>query len=129
MMKRCNGSSRSRMCSKDGFDQQIIVLSVSWYKSLKLSLRDLAIMMPDRESSVTYATILRWVQRYLPEFEKLVALRSARRPFPSPIVIRPDTSSIVTPSRTVRLSCSSCSCFDFTINLPVRLVGDWTVGS
>ncbi len=52
------------------FDQQFIVLCVSWYRSFKLSWRDLAIMMADRGISVTHTTILRWVQRYLPEFEK-----------------------------------------------------------
>ena len=52
------------------FDRQIIVLCVSWYTSFKLSLRDLVIMMADRGISVTHTTILRWVKRYLPEFEK-----------------------------------------------------------
>jgi len=52
------------------FDRQIIVLCVSWYTSFKLSSRDLVIMMADRGISVTHTTILRWVQRYLPEFEK-----------------------------------------------------------
>ncbi|HXP88318.1 MAG TPA: IS6 family transposase [Bryobacteraceae bacterium] len=52
------------------FDRQIIVLCVSWYTSFKLSLRDLVMMMADRGISVTHTTILRWVQRYLPEFEK-----------------------------------------------------------
>jgi transposase-like protein len=50
------------------FDRRIIVLCMSWYTSFKLSLRDLVIMMADRGTSHT--TILRWVQRYLPEFEK-----------------------------------------------------------
>src|SRR5258708_9887932 len=45
-------------------------LCVAWYKSFKLSLRDLVIMMADRGISVTHTTIPRWVQRYLPEFEK-----------------------------------------------------------
>jgi hypothetical protein len=35
-------------------------------------------MMADRGISVTHTTILRCVPRYLPEFEALVALRSAR---------------------------------------------------
>jgi hypothetical protein len=52
------------------FDRQIIVLCVSWYTSFKLSLRDLVIMMADRGITLTHTTILRWVQRYLPEFEK-----------------------------------------------------------
>src|SRR5664279_1043287 len=52
------------------FDRQIIILCVSWYTSFKLSLRDLVIMMADRGIRVTHTTILRWAQRYLPEFEK-----------------------------------------------------------
>jgi len=52
------------------FDRQIIVGCVSWYTSFKPSLRDLVIMMADRGISVTRTTILRWVQRYLPAFEK-----------------------------------------------------------
>src|ERR1700756_4537766 len=52
------------------FDRQIIILCVAWYTSFKLSLRDLVIMMADRGISVTHTTILRWVRRYLPEFEK-----------------------------------------------------------
>ena len=43
------------------FDQQIIVLCVSWYTSFKLSLRDLVVMMADRGISLTHTTILRWV--------------------------------------------------------------------
>jgi hypothetical protein len=52
------------------FDGQIIILCVAWYTSFKLSLRDLVIMMADRGISMTHTTILRWIQRYLPEFEK-----------------------------------------------------------
>src|SRR5215475_9430985 len=52
------------------FDRQIIILCVSWYTSFKLSFRDLVIMMADRGISLAHTTILRWVQRYLPEFEK-----------------------------------------------------------
>jgi transposase-like protein len=71
MMKRCSGLLQSKICSRGRhFDRQIIVLCVSWYTSFKLSLRDLVIMMADRGISVTHTTILRWVQRYLPEFEK-----------------------------------------------------------
>ena len=51
------------------FDGRII-LCVSWYTSFKLSLRDLVIMMADRGITLTHTTILRWVQHYLPEFEK-----------------------------------------------------------
>jgi transposase-like protein len=44
--------------------------SKHWYASFKLSLRDLVIKMADRGIRLTHTTILRWVQRYLPEFEK-----------------------------------------------------------
>src|SRR5215468_6008488 len=52
------------------FDRQIIILCVSWYTSFKLSFRDLVIMMADCGISLAHTTILRWVQHYLPEFEK-----------------------------------------------------------
>jgi len=52
------------------FDRQVIILCVSWYASFKLSFRDLVIMMADRGISLAHTTILRWVQHYLPEFEK-----------------------------------------------------------
>src|SRR5712691_13451664 len=83
---RCGSGAKARVAGEDEgmqrfvpiedlfkgrhFDRQIIVLCVSWYTSFKLSLRDLVIMMADRGISVTHTTILRWVQRYLPEFEK-----------------------------------------------------------
>src|SRR5438445_12865664 len=52
------------------FDQDIIVLCVRWYLSFKLSSRDLVQMMTERGIVVAHTTILRWVQRYVPEFEK-----------------------------------------------------------
>lgn len=52
------------------FDRAIILLCVRWYISYKLSLRDLCEMMAERNVRVVHTTILRWVQRYIPEFEK-----------------------------------------------------------
>src|SRR5271165_7574858 len=52
------------------FDQEIIVLCVRWYITFKLSFRDLVQMMAERGITLTHTTILRWVQRYVPEFEK-----------------------------------------------------------
>jgi transposase-like protein len=52
------------------FNGEIIIVCVSWYTSFKLSLRDLVSMMADRGIKLTHTTILRWVQHYLPEFEK-----------------------------------------------------------
>jgi len=52
------------------FDQEIILLCIRWYLSFKLSSRDLVQMMSERGVVVVHTTILRWVQRYVPEFEK-----------------------------------------------------------
>src|SRR5579864_4437261 len=52
------------------FDREIIILCVRWYLRYKLSLRDLVEMMAERGLSLAHTTILRWVQRYTPEFVK-----------------------------------------------------------
>lgn len=52
------------------FDQEIIVLWVRWYLTFKLSSRDLVQMMGERGIVLANRTILRWVQRYVPEFKK-----------------------------------------------------------
>jgi transposase-like protein len=52
------------------FDSTIIVVCVRWYLTYKLSYRDLVAIMAERNVDVAHTTILRWVQRYVPEFEK-----------------------------------------------------------
>jgi transposase-like protein len=52
------------------FDREVIILCVRWYLRYKLSLRDLVEMMAERGLSLAHTTILRWVQRYAPEFVK-----------------------------------------------------------
>src|SRR5215469_15497602 len=52
------------------FDQEIVVLNVRWYVSYKLSYRDLVAMMAERGIELAHTTILRWVQHYIPEFQK-----------------------------------------------------------
>src|SRR5246500_2846558 len=52
------------------FDHEIIVLCVRWYLTFKLSSRDLVQMMAERGVVLAHTTILRWVQRYVPDFEK-----------------------------------------------------------
>lgn len=52
------------------FDEEIIILCVRWYVSYKLSSRDLVEMMAERGIALAHTTILRWVQRYVSEFEK-----------------------------------------------------------
>ena len=41
-----------------------------WYLRYKLSFRDLVEMMAERGLSLAHTTIMRWIQRYAPEFEK-----------------------------------------------------------
>jgi len=53
------------------FDREVIVSCVRWYLSYKLSSRDLVEIMSERSIALAHTTILRWVQRYVPEFEKL----------------------------------------------------------
>jgi transposase-like protein len=52
------------------FEQEIIILCVRWYLRYKLSSRDLVEIMAERGLAVSHTTILRWVQRFVPEFEK-----------------------------------------------------------
>jgi transposase-like protein len=57
------------------FDQEIIVLCVRWYLRYKLSTRDLVEMMAARGVVLVFlvhTTILRWVQRYVPDSERLL---------------------------------------------------------
>src|SRR5258708_10071830 len=61
---------RDAIYLKRHFDAEIIVLCVSWYITYKLSYRDLAAMMAERAVVVSHTTIMRWVIRYAPEFEK-----------------------------------------------------------
>src|ERR1700680_4873534 len=52
------------------FDREVVILCVRWYLRFKLSLRDLVGRMAERGLSMAHTTIMRWVQRYAPEFEK-----------------------------------------------------------
>jgi transposase-like protein len=52
------------------FDRDVIILCVRWYLTFKLSSRDLVQMMAERGIALAHTTILRWVQRYVPDFEK-----------------------------------------------------------
>jgi transposase-like protein len=52
------------------FEPEIIEWCIRWYLTYRLSYRDLVEMMAERGVTVSHSTILRWVQRYVPEFEK-----------------------------------------------------------
>jgi DDE domain len=62
--------ARDPIYRKRAFDADIIELCVRWYITYRLSYRDLVEMMAERGVRVAHSTILRWVTRYVPEFEK-----------------------------------------------------------
>jgi transposase-like protein len=52
------------------FAVETIELCIRWYLTYRLSYRDLSAMMAERGIVVSHSTILRWVQRYVPEYER-----------------------------------------------------------
>jgi transposase-like protein len=48
----------------------IYVLCVRWYITYRLSYRNLVAMMAEGGVIISHTTIMRWVIRYVPEFEK-----------------------------------------------------------
>ena len=62
--------ARDPMYRRRSFDADIIELCVRCYITYRLSYRDLVAMMAERGVEVSHTTILRWVVRYVPEFEK-----------------------------------------------------------
>jgi transposase-like protein len=70
--------ARDSIYRRSPFSPEIIQLCVRWYLTYRLSYRDLVEMMAERGVIVSHSTILRWVQRYIPEFEKRWS-RYARR--------------------------------------------------
>lgn len=52
------------------FTPETIELCVRWYITYRLSYRDLATMMVERGIAVSHTTIMRWVLRYVLEFER-----------------------------------------------------------
>jgi hypothetical protein len=51
-------------------EREVIVLCVRWYLRFKLSLRDLVEMMAERGLVLAHTTIMRWVQRFVPELTR-----------------------------------------------------------
>src|SRR6202051_2146780 len=62
--------ARDPIYRQRAFDADIIQLCVRWYVTYRLSYRDLVEMMAERGIKIAHSTILRWVTRYVPEFEK-----------------------------------------------------------
>src|SRR5215470_18097107 len=53
------------------FNHLLIIQAVRWYVTYKLSYRDVCDLMAERGVTVVHITILRWVQRFVPVFEKM----------------------------------------------------------
>ena len=62
--------ARTAMYWRRFFDAEVIELCVRWYITYRLSYRDLVEIMAERGIQVAHTTILRWVLRYVPEYEK-----------------------------------------------------------
>jgi transposase-like protein len=62
--------SRDAIYRRRRFHSEIIELCVRWYLTYRLSYRDLVEMLAERGVIVSHTTIYRWVQRYVPEFER-----------------------------------------------------------
>jgi len=54
------------------YESEIILLCVRWYLRYALSYRDLEEIMRERNLTVDYTTIYRWVQKYALELEKRI---------------------------------------------------------
>jgi len=52
------------------FDRLLIIQAVRWYITYKLSYRDVCELMAERGVTLVHTTVLRWVQCYVPVFEK-----------------------------------------------------------
>jgi transposase-like protein len=52
------------------FPRDVIETCVRWYLTYRLSYRDLVALMAERDVHLTHTTIMRWVLRFVPEYEK-----------------------------------------------------------
>lgn len=52
------------------FPRETIEVCVRWYLTYRLSYRDLVALMAESDVHVSHTTIMRWVFRYVPEYER-----------------------------------------------------------
>ena len=65
-----NGEILHPIYRRRRFTSSTIELCIRWYLTYRLSYRDLVAMMADRGVTVMHTTIIRWVFRYVPEYER-----------------------------------------------------------
>ena len=71
--------ARDRIYRGRRFSAETIETCVRWYITYRLSYRDLVAMMAEQGIVVSHTTIMRWVLRYVPEYERRWS-RYARSP-------------------------------------------------
>ena len=69
-LRRRPEASRDPIYRGRRFSVDVIEQCVRWYLTYRLSYRDLAAMMAERGVAVTHTTIMRWVLRDVPEYER-----------------------------------------------------------
>ena len=52
------------------FEREVILWGVRWYVAYPISYRQLEEMMAERGLSLSHTSVMRRIQRYVPEFEK-----------------------------------------------------------
>src|SRR5688572_18381206 len=62
--------TRDSIYRRRRFSSETIENCVRWYITYRLSYRDLVAMMAERGITVSHTTVMRWVMRYVPEFER-----------------------------------------------------------
>jgi transposase-like protein len=65
-----SGNGGTGLFDRCHFDSTVVSLGVRWYLAYNLSYRGLQAMIVERGIELAHTTIMRWVQRYVPAFEK-----------------------------------------------------------
>ncbi len=63
------------------FDHLLIIQSVRWYTTFKLSYRDVCALMAERGVTVVHTTVMRWVRALCPCLREAVEERCPTRQF------------------------------------------------
>ena len=63
-------ASRDPINRRRRYSPQVVEQCVRWYLTYRLSYRDVTAIMAEREVTVSYTTIMRWVRHYVPEYER-----------------------------------------------------------
>jgi len=63
-------STRNPLFLGRWFQDEVIIVAVCWYLTYPLRYRQVCDLLRDRGVSVAASTVMRWVLRYAPEFEK-----------------------------------------------------------